>query len=231
MKKCFVAAWAASLLIAVTSTAQAAKPLVVLSLTSANDVAGDVTELGEVAKAKELPTWLASMLRLYAEGNGLSGLDRSRPWGAVAQFEGDDVSGFGFVPVTDAEQLSWALDSEVRRTEDVGGGVIRVVGTETGKVLYAMELDGWLFVSDNESTLANLPSNPAKLLGGLDKQYDVAVRFDLKNIPEKEGGELLSLLDEKLGRSIREHVSSETYELIGEAAKVVDDLALGRTRH
>jgi hypothetical protein len=41
----------------------------------------------------------------------------------------------------------------------------------------------------------------------------------------------LSLLDEKLGRSIREHVSSETYELIGEAAKVVDDLALGRTRH
>jgi hypothetical protein len=231
MKKHLISALAASVLIAVTSTAQAAQPLVVLSLTSANDVVGDVAELTEVAKVKELPTWLASMLRLYAEGNDLSGLDRSQPWGAVAQFDSDGISGFGFVPVTDAEQLSWGLDAEIRRVEDVGGGVIKVIGTEAGKELYATEAGGWLFVSDDESTLANLPADPAKLLGGLDKQYDVAVRFELKNIPEEEGSDLLSLLDEKLGSSIREHVSNDTYQLIGEAAKVVDDLTLGRTRH
>lgn len=231
MKKHLVAALAASLLMAVTSTAHAAKPLVVLSLTSANDIAGDVTELSAIAKAKELPTWLASMLRLYAEGNNLNGIDRSRPWGAVAQYQGDDISGFGFVPVTDAEQLSRALESEIRHIEDVGGGVTRVVGTAAGKELYAKEAGGYLFVSDDAATLSNVPSNPAKLLGGVDKQYDVAVRFDLKNVPQKEGGEVLSFLDEKLGPTIREHVSSETYELIGEAAQRIDDLTLGHTRH
>jgi len=233
MKKCLASLGVVCLLFAVAGPAGAAdgpKPLVVLSLSGYDSVLCDPGELGGVAKASELPTWLSSMLKLFAEGRDASGIDPARPWGAVVQLA-DGLSAFGFIPVTDAEELSWELSSHIESRTEVGADVYKVVGTEPGKQLYAKDGGRWLFVSDCPETLATVPYDPTRLLHGLDKQYDVALRFELKNVPAEEGEKILAMLDRTIGQELRQRTSDETVEIIGRAANVLDQATLGWSEH
>lgn len=201
------------------------KPLVVLSLTSQNDLTCESGAISEIGKASELPVWLSSMLKLFDEGRGVDGLDGSRPWGAVVR-RGQGLSAYGFVPVTDAEELSWQLSSYIDRTEEVGNEVYRVIGTD-GDQLYAKLAGEWLLVSDCPESLQTTPADPAKVLGGLNHRYDVAVRLDLKNVPAEHGKKLLAMLDKKLGSTLRRVASEPTMELIGKIAYGLDEVTLG----
>jgi hypothetical protein len=231
MKKYVVFAVSACLLFAAAGQVLAVeKPLVVLSLASHNAIQSDASELGDVGKAKEMPTWLGSMLKLFAEGKNASGLDASRPWGAVIQL-GDDLSAFGFVPITDAESLSWEIYSYIKETIDLGNNTYKIIGTESGKELYAKDCGQWLFVSDSPKTLESVPSDPTRLLGGLNRQYDLALRFELKNIPSEQGQEIIALLDKTLGPVLRQHASEATMDIIGEALDVLDQATLGWSEH
>ncbi len=214
----------------VPAAAASPKPLVVLSLSSHNDVADSIAPLGEVAETPDLPTSLSSLLKLYAEGEGLAGLDPARPWGAVVQL-GSGLSSYAFVPVTDAERLSWELYSYIRSTEPVGDEIYEVVGTEPGKKLYVKPTADWLFVSDRPDVLKTVPTDPGELLGGLNKQYDIALRFELNNVPSEHGEKLLQMLDRQLGPVLRKVASEEALEVIGHAAFALQHVTLGWQQH
>lgn len=208
----------------------AEKPLVVLSLAGHDNLRCDPGEISPIGKANEMPTWLSSMLKLFAEGKGASGLDSSRPWGAVIQL-GDDLSAFGFVPITDLESLSWELSPYIKETIELGNSTYHVIGVEPGQELYAKEYGQWLFVSDCQRTLDSIPADPTRLLGGLNRQYDVALRFELKNIPSEEGQKIIALLDKTLGPVLRQHVSEATMDILGHALNVLDQATLGWSEH
>ena len=202
------------------------KTLAVLALSSHEDLACETSTIGEIGENSDLPTWLASMLRLYDEGrDGVYGLDKSRPWGAVVQL-GDQLSAYGFVPVTDAEELGWELSSYIQSRTEVGNDVVRVVGTDGGQ-LYARPVGAWLLVSDCPEVLAAAPADPARLLGDMNQQYDVALRLKLKNVPAEQGKKLLAMLDNKLGSTLRRVASQQTMEAIGKVAYGLDEMTLG----
>jgi len=226
------AVWTGALGLAFPPAAEAKspQPLVVLSLSSYDDVAGEIESIAKLAEAPEMPTWLSGMLKLYGEGKEAGGLDKSRPWGAVIQL-GDGLSAYGFFPVTDPETLSWELGDYIRDVEDVGDGIYKVIGEEEGKQLYALPSNGWLFIADCPDVLATVPSDPAKLLRGLNTQYDAALRFELKNVPADHGKKLLAFLDKKLGAALRKGASEQTMEIIGGAAYALDQVTLGWSEH
>ena len=213
-----------------TAVAESPKPLVVLSLSSYDDLAGESAPVGNVADVEGMPTWLAATLKLYGEGRDLDSLDPTRPWGAVVQRDGR-LSAYAFVPVKDAEQLAWDLDEFIENPSDIGDGVYEVVVREGGKQLYAAESAGWVFVSDKAETLRNLQDDPSKLLGGLNKQYDVALRFELHNVPAERGRKMLARLDEHMGEAARRITSDEAVEMLGKILFELDEVTLGWTRH
>jgi hypothetical protein len=213
-----------------TAVAESPKPLVVLSLSSYNALVGESAPVGKVADVKGMPTWLAATLKLYGEGRDLDSLDPTRPWGAVVQREGE-LSAYAFAPVKDAEQLAWDLDEFIESPSDVGEGVYEIVAREGGKKLYTTESAGWVFVSDKAETLHNLPDDPAKLLGGLNKQYDVALQFELHNVPAENGKKMLARLDEHMGEAARRITSDQTVEMLGKILFELDQVTLGWTRH
>ena len=210
--------------------ADSPKPLVVLSLSSYNDVVGEIESIGAIAEAPEMPTWLSSTLKLFAQGQDAYSLDKTRPWGAVVQ-RGNGLSGYAFVPVHDAEGLSWDLEQYIQSTTDVGGDVYKVVGTQDNQQLFAKEHAGWLFVSDSPQTLAKLPEDPTQLLGGLPKQYDAAIRLQLQNVPAEHGKKLLAFLDKRVGQDLRDATSQKSTNLLGRMAYAMDQLTLGWTPH
>jgi len=232
MRKCLLSSLALVFCFVLAAKTQAAdsKPVVVLSLASYEDAVDAVESVGFVAAAPEMPAWLSSLFRLYSEGKEVGGLDHSRPWGAVIR-EGDKLSAFGFVPVKDAEFLAWELNEFIDSRTDVGGGIVKVVGTEPGKTLYAMESNGWLFVSDCQECLQAMPYDPVRLLGGMDKQYDVAVRLQAKDISRESGDKLLAEIDEKLGPGLRKIASEQTLGILAKAAHGLHQVTLGWTAH
>lgn len=212
------------------ATADAAKPIAVLSLTSHQDLQGDTDGIGELAKVSDLPTWLSSMFKLFAEGQGASGLDSTRPWGVVLQL-GDGLSAYGFVPIRDAEYLLWDIEDHIKDTEDLGGGIYRVTGTEAGKQLYARVDAQWIYVAERSEDLSDVASNPAALLGGLDKKYDAALCVETKNIPEREGRAIINLLGDKFGGIIRQHASEQALNFLGEALFASEQVVMGWKTH
>ena len=161
-KTLFLVAVASFLVPAVPLFAREHKPLVVLSLSS-HDAAKSATEsINCVKDMQKLPTWLSSLLALYAQGQEVSGLDKSRPWGAVVQY-GEKVAAYGFLPITSIDALASELSGYISSTTDLGDGTYHVLGTEAGKELYAKQSGDWLFVSDSAENLADVPADPTKL--------------------------------------------------------------------
>jgi len=202
------------------------KPRVVLSMSSYDKVKMETEDVAFVKDAPELPVWLSSFIELYARGRDIYGLSHDRSWGAVVQGT-DKLDGYAFVPVTDTSELQSELASYISSTSDLGNGIYKVVGTDAGKQLYAREADGWLFVSDRAEVLESVCNDPATLLEGMDKTYDVAVRLVLKNVPEKQGHQFLDDLDKCVGATLRKRTSEGTVELLGKAAFDLDEVTLG----
>jgi hypothetical protein len=207
--------------------AESPKPLAVLSLASYDDARFNVESVGFVAESPEMPTSLSSLIRLYAQGRELTSLDASKPWGAVIQLADGKLSAYGFAPVTDPESLAWDLDEYIDSTTEVGDGVYKVVGTEPGKQLYAKVVDGWIFAADCPEALDSVPADPATLLEGANKKYDVAVRLVLKNVPADAGKEILAKLDETVGPTLRAMSCGKTVEILGKMAWHLDEVTLG----
>lgn len=224
------AALTAGLVVPTAVEAAGLKPIAVLSLTAHQDLQGNTAGIGELAKVSDLPTWLSSMLTLFAEGKDVNGLDAARPWGVVLQL-GDGLSAYGFVPVNDPEGLRWALGSYIKEMKEVGQGVYHVVGTEPGKELYARLSGDWIYVAATPKDLAYVATNPATLLGGLEKKFDAALRVETRNIPEKEGRAIINLLGEKLGSVIRQHASDQAVNFLGQALFASEQVVMGWKTH
>ena len=163
------------------------KNLLVVSIASYDHLMGDVDFLGGLAGKPDLSKMLDGMLNLFTQGQGLAGLDKSQPWGAVVRTDG----GFGlqplaFVAVKNLGDLLEVLTVFGVESEDQGDGVFQLqVEAEAGpQTLLVKEHNGWAFVAQTSEALQELPDEPLSLLEGLDSQYDVAVRLQVQNIPE-----------------------------------------------
>jgi hypothetical protein len=122
------------------------------------------------------------MIALQTNAKGLVGLDRKRPWGMVVSTDGTSFSPLAFVPVNSLKQLLDATAGIIGPVEKKENGILQIKMLD--QTLYLKENNGWLFIGQSPDSLADLPDDPLKSLGGLDKEYDVALRIYSHNIPE-----------------------------------------------
>lgn len=191
------------------------EPVAVVSLSGYDEVKGDIEFVGKLSDNPHLANGLEALLKLFTKNRGLAGLDKARPWGAVIQSDGDDFVGYGFIPVTDLDELLSVMKPFVGEAKDVGGGVLKVKGKGAKKkTLYIVEQEGWAFFSENRDALPTSTVDPKQLLGDLPNQYDVAVKVDAENLPEKHRRQLIAKIkkDSKKDLQRKEDESDAQYE-------------------
>lgn len=162
--------------------AQEMKPLFLISLSGYDALKADIGYVGGILGQPEMAQSLEGLLALFTQGQGLAGLDKSKPWGASVRSDGAQFQVLAFVPVTDVKKLMTALSGVIGQTREEDG--VYEIERET-MTLYVKEASGWAYLSQTPEGLENLPEDPAALLGRLPKQYDVAVRLNWQNIPEQ----------------------------------------------
>ncbi|MHB1034437.1 MAG: hypothetical protein ACYC35_07875 [Pirellulales bacterium] len=166
------------------SSPSGTKAVVVVSISGYDELFADLEYVGKVSDNPDLAKGLEGFLNLFTQNKGLAGLDKKRPAGLVVSVDdsGMQFDGVGFVPVTDAKALLDALAPIIGAAEDAKDGVQKI--QKDGQSVFIKVQGPWVFLAQKPESLAKLPADPAKDLAGLDKQYDIAVRANVQNIPE-----------------------------------------------
>jgi hypothetical protein len=159
------------------------KPILVVSLAGYQRIIDDLAFVGKLSGSPDLAKNLEGMIGFFTQGQGLAGLDKTKPWGLAASTDGLSFQLLGFIPVTDTKKLLDAL-SGFLGDPDNEGGIYKLQAPGLPIPLYIKEEGGFAFISQDSGGFSNLPKDPVKILGGLDKEYDIAIRLSVQNIPE-----------------------------------------------
>ncbi len=154
------------------------KPMLVISISSVQELADDAAYLIQLA---EIPGGLDQQIPIMLGAFG-QGLDTTKPIGAVVQAKGIGVEMIGFIPVTNFDVALALLEQTLGPAQDAGGGVY-TIQTPLAPV-FLKHSGNYAYIAQAKEQLANLPANPVKLLGGLEKQYDFAIQGNLQAVPE-----------------------------------------------
>lgn len=113
----------------------------------------------------------------------MPGVDRTRPWGFVVVTDGVMISPVAFVPLVegglgDMMESFKVVFGESQKLDD--GSYQVGTGTLTGVV---RESNGWAFIAQTADHLEN-PPDPLALVADLPERFDMAVQWNVQNVPE-----------------------------------------------
>ncbi len=157
-------------------------------------------DIGFILRAANFPE-INGFISLF--GNQYTnGLDRTRPLGVIVKMQAGQPVPLAFLPVSNRADFFSALELGGIVPDDVGNGVFAF--DAAGRSLYVKEASGWLFVSQDENGLANLPANPAAPIDALAKRYDLAVRVNIQQLPAELRDMAIEQLKTGFERSLAE---------------------------
>jgi hypothetical protein len=156
------------------------KSVAVVSITSYDELLKDLSFLGEIAGTPGLDQQLDGMLKLFTQGQGLKGLDTTRPWGIAVLTNDVQFQPIAMLPVKSLDDLLGVLGPMVGQPQKENGIYKLQAGPQE---LFAREKNGWAFIGQSADALIKTPADPGKLLA-LSSRYDVAIKVNVQNVPE-----------------------------------------------
>ena len=157
------------------------KPLAIVAFAGYDELMKDVDFLGGLGGQPQASQNIEQMLMMFTQQQGLAGLDKSKPIGAIVQSDGQMPSGAVCLPVTDLDALLQVLAPFGITSEDAGDGLLQIKAQ--GQGVFAKQADGWVMLSIAPDMLAAMPADPSALLTALTDQYDLAVEVSVQNMP------------------------------------------------
>ena len=181
VKKAWMWAAGLALLIAPASqmplAAQTIKPVVVVSIASIEETLNDIGYITAAAGSEDA----GKTARFF--GNAFTnGLDKTKPMGLYVVPQAGDFHAVAFVPVKDLKLVLGTFKEQLGEPREAGEGILEV---GTGQTVFIKEQQGWAFVAQSKDHLSNLPADPIALLGTLPKEYNVAAKVLMRNIPQE----------------------------------------------
>lgn len=190
------------------------KPLAVIAFNNVNNLLDDANFIGLLAGKPGVADQVRPIIGM------LVGLDTDQPIGLIVQTDGIAPSGVLCLPVKDLKTLLDGVGMFGITREDGPDGTIQI-GAQ-GQTLFAREANGWAYLSMMPQMLDNLPANPGEILNTLTKDYDIAIRVNVQNIPEAYKQMALSQIQAGMEQAMqrRESESDEKFAARQELTKM-----------
>ena len=156
------------------------KPVLTISVSNLDSLRKDLEVV--VQESGDPFLWML----LLMSGQRTTGVDSTKPWGAVIQTDGENLFQFAFLPVPNLEQMlsQMVLPGEegpqISQPDENGVLDAEMQGTQ---FVIAQKGD-WAFIADNRQTLDRVPDDPVTALAGLDQSHALAARLNIGNVPQ-----------------------------------------------
>jgi hypothetical protein len=160
------------------------EPIVVVSVESVDNILEDVKFISSiVGTPDDSPINPVKLIALTFQGMTI-GLDTTKAGGGYMTVDPDtdEPIAIGFLPLDDLDKFLGSIEQQVGKPKDLGGGLYEFTKPQE---MYMKDGGGWLFVAAQKEHLSAVPAKPLELLAGLDKEYDVSVSVNMRNIPAK----------------------------------------------
>jgi len=156
--------------------AKAGGPVAVVSITNLERLLSDTSYMLRASNVPEVGGFVSVMATQYTQG-----LDRTRPLGLMVTMDAGTPVPIGFLPIADRGAFFDALAGIGVEPDDLGDGLFEIAAG--GNAIFVKEANGWLYISQTEEALDNVPADPSAALGELPKKYDIAVKVNLQALP------------------------------------------------
>jgi hypothetical protein len=160
---------------------QNSNQIALITLSSYDEIKTDIGFLGRLSGQPALADTTEMMLGFLTGGQGLAGLDKSKPIGVAVYADGGEISVKALIPTTDMDALLGLLGNWGIVAEDGEDGVKEL--SAPGQTLYAKESNGWAVISVSPEVAKSGADDPEALIGTLTGTYDLAARVFVQNIP------------------------------------------------
>ncbi len=155
----------------------------VLSFSGYAEFKRDLEYLGKLSGEPDTASSVERWLLLVTQGQALSAVDPSRPWGAfLSVTEASQFHGASFIPVGNFSKLVDAFSVIFGEPVDSSDNIYEF--KSSNRSYYVMQKGNWAYWTQQKDALESLPSDPLAQLSGLDQQYDLAVSVNVQNIPK-----------------------------------------------
>ena len=176
------------------------KPVAVFSIASFDKIKGDSSYIGELLQQKDKVDGAFAFLPIY-----LNGVDLKRPSGGyVTVNEDGEPKVVGFIPVIKLATVLKTLEDAGQKASDAGDG-LKQFDAPNGDAVYLKESAGWAFISNDKASLTDLPKDPSALLGTLPSMYNIAVKANVSDIPQKFRQTAIDAIQSGLDRGLEEN--------------------------
>ncbi len=168
---------------AIVDAASEVKPVAVVALAPYSQLVSDIGFLGSLAGKPELGQMIEGGFAFFTQGKGPEALDKTKPWGIIAQTDGASLLPVICLPVKnfgDVVGIATAFGAQVAD----GDEGTKVLSLPNGETIYLKSEGGWAFASKSPESLAKLPANPAGVFEKMVTDYDVAIKVAMKNMPD-----------------------------------------------
>jgi hypothetical protein len=177
-----------ALLLAAAPTAvqaqQDSNQIALITLSSYDEIKSDVSFIGRLGGQPMLAEQMEGMLAFLTGGQGLAGLDKSKPLGVAVYAQDGEILVKAFVPVTDMNALIGLMGNWGVIGEEGEGGVMEL--TTPAQTLYAKQANGWAVISLTPEAVQSGIGGAEQLINSLSQTYDVAARIYVQNIPAEQ---------------------------------------------
>jgi hypothetical protein len=205
------------------SQAAETKPIAALTVASYNDLVGDVNFVGSLVDRPEMGTGLEGFLAIVTQGKGLAGIDKTRNWGLIVQASNEkDVTAYGFLPVTDFKEALGLLKLYFK-VSAAGDAFKLTPKDDKGEGGYVKQQGDWALFAQKAEVLAQGDANPTALLGNLKKEYIVAGRVFLANVPQELREKILNQVKANFQKDSAQH-GDESSEAFASRKKLIGQM-------
>ena len=164
-----------------TTPAAELKMVAAIACTNYDHLTGDIDFIGSLIGQPNVSQGLEMQLNAMTGGKGLTGVDKAKPWGLILQTDGTQFLPIVCLPVTNEDDVTAAIAAVGAEIKDGPDGT-KELALPNGSV-FMKTAGGWSFLSKNQASLARLPKNPETAFATLLKNYDIAARAAVQNVP------------------------------------------------
>ncbi|MEQ8212049.1 MAG: hypothetical protein RH917_19780 [Lacipirellulaceae bacterium] len=203
------------------------KPVAVVAFSGYDALMTDIDFIGNLGNVPNLSAQIDGMLGMFTQGKGLAGLDKGKPIGVVVRMDENGApAGAICLPVTDLQALVGIGQGFGVTAEDKGNGLWEISSPGQPEPMFAQEGNGWAFLAPSEQMLEGAPADPDGVLGALTKEYDLAVKINVQEVPEAFKQQYVEFIAQMSEQGLRQNPGAEDAdieELLAEQRKAMQE--------
>lgn len=180
---------------AVAQSAGETKPVAVVAFAGYEELMKDFNFIGELGDQKGASDMIDQFVQLFTQGKGLAGFDKTKPIGAIIQTDGQMPSGAICLPVSDVNALLDVAKGMGVTVDDLGDGISQIKSPQ-GAGVFMKTVGSWALLSMAPTMFEGLPEDPATLFAPLVKEYDIAAKVMVKDLPEANRQQAIELMSQ-----------------------------------